>query len=73
MLDVKSSKLRRQLLNLTHLSASLWFVKKAIATHSPKCDRPLLPLCSLRLCGSLKRAIACKINTIAFLFFLCVR
>ncbi|MEH1951459.1 MAG: hypothetical protein V7K77_31575 [Nostoc sp.] len=27
----------------------------------PECDRPLLALCPLRLCGSLKRAIACKI------------
>ncbi|WP_292802626.1 hypothetical protein [Nostoc sp. NMS7] len=29
MLDVKSSKLKRQLLNLTNLSAPLWFVKKS--------------------------------------------
>ncbi|WP_334840809.1 hypothetical protein [Nostoc sp.] len=35
-------------------------LKKAIAK-SPPCDRTLLPLC---LCGSLKRAIACKIFSV---------
>nr|MDZ8072962.1 hypothetical protein [Nostoc sp. DedQUE01] len=72
MLDVKSSKLRRQLLNPSHLSAFLWFVKKAIATHSPKCDRPLPPLCPLRLCGSLKKAIAKTPLCDRPVLFLCV-
>ncbi|MEH2119300.1 hypothetical protein [Nostoc sp.] len=30
----------------------------------PECDRYFLPLCSLCLCGSLKRAIACKIPSV---------
>ncbi|QLE41970.1 hypothetical protein FD723_17135 [Nostoc sp. C052] len=31
---------------------------------TPQCDRSLLPLCSLRLCGSLKKAIAYKISSV---------
>ncbi|MEH2406553.1 hypothetical protein [Nostoc sp.] len=35
-----------------------------IACKTPACDRSFLPLCSLRLCSSLKRVIACKICTV---------
>ncbi|MEH2434220.1 MAG: hypothetical protein V7K25_08190 [Nostoc sp.] len=59
VLDVKSSKLKRQLLNLTNLSAPLWFVKKSDRLQNlHRAIAPLLTLCTLRLCGSLKRAIA---------------
>ncbi|MEH2055473.1 MAG: hypothetical protein V7K97_04720 [Nostoc sp.] len=46
-------------------------LKKRSPAKSPVCvgeasrrHRPFLSLCSLRLCGSLKRAIACKISTV---------
>ncbi|MEH2243351.1 hypothetical protein [Nostoc sp.] len=36
-------------------------IRKRSPAKSPLCDRSFLPLCPLRLCGWLKRAIACKI------------